>query len=176
MLRMNNYKLVWIMGLSLCLFGAGRAFANEGGKMKLVSSAFSQNQAIPAKYTCKGKDVSPPLSFSNVPDGAASLALIVDDPDAPRGVFDHWIVWNITPDTKELKEGASVPKQGINGYGEQRYKGPCPPPGAAHRYRFKLYALNILLDLPEGSTKAQLEEAMQGHILAQTELVGTFKR
>ena len=164
------------MGLSLCLFGAQRAYAKEDVKMKLQSSAFAHQQAIPPKYTCKGQDVSPPLSISGVPEGAKSLALVVDDPDAPRGVFDHWIVWNISPDTKELVEGASVPKQGKNHFGELHYKGPCPPPGNPHHYRFKLYALDLMLTLEEGSSKAQLEQAMKGHVLAQTELVGTFKR
>jgi hypothetical protein len=144
--------------------------------MKIHSSAFEHNQPIPRKYACDGEDVSPPLTFADVPEGTKSLALVVDDPDAPMGVFDHWIAWNLPPDTKELSEGARVEKQGKNDFGELQYRGPCPPSGSAHRYRFKAYALDTILDLPEGASKKQLEKAMEGHILAKGELVGTYKR
>lgn len=148
----------------------------EVAQMKIQSSAFEHNQPIPRKYTCDGEDVSPPLTFADVPKGTKSLALVVDDPDAPFGVFDHWIAWNLPPDTRELSEAARVEKQGRNDFGELRYRGPCPPPGPVHRYRFNVYALDTILDLPEGVSKKQLEKAMEGHILAKGELVGTYKR
>ncbi len=144
--------------------------------MQIISPAFDNHSPIPMKYTCEGQDISPPLQFSDIPNGAKSLALIVDDPDAPRGTFDHWIVWNLKPDTLSLKEGTSVPNQGINHFKKQTYGGPCPPPGSPHRYFFKLYALDIPIKLKDGSTKAQLEEAMEGHVIGRAELVGTYKR
>lgn len=144
--------------------------------MEIHSMAFEQNEPIPKDYTCDGKDVSPPLIFDDVPEGAVSLALVVDDPDAPMGVFDHWIVWNLSGATGELSEGAPIEKQGKNDFGENRYRGPCPPPGPTHRYRFKLYALDSMLELPEGSGKKQLEDVMKGHILAEAQLVGMYRR
>lgn len=144
--------------------------------MKIESTAFVHHHPIPKKYTGDGEDVSPPLSFLDVPQGAKSLALIVDDPDAPRGTFDHWIVWNLPPDTKMLPEGAKVPRQGLNHFDEQRYRGPLPPKGPLHRYFFKAFALDTLIDLPNGSTKEELQDAMEGHILGKTELVGTYQR
>src|SRR5262245_38388227 len=144
--------------------------------LKIESSAFANHTKIPSQYTCEGKDRSPPLKFSGIPAKAKSLALIVDDPDAPMGTFDHWIAWNIPPSKTELPEGAAVPKQGMNGFGVTHYRGPCPPRGAPHRYYFKLYALDTMLDLEEGSSKQELLDAMQGHILGQGELVGIFQR
>lgn len=145
-------------------------------QMKMHSPAFEHNQPIPKRYTCDGEDVSPPLAFADVPEGTKSLALVVDDPDAPFGVFDHWIVWNLPPDTRELSENARVEKQGRNDFGELRYRGPCPPSGPVHHYRFKMHALDTMLDLPQGASKKQLEKAMKGHVLAKGELVGTYKR
>lgn len=145
-------------------------------EMKIQSSVFGNNQPVPRKYTCEGEDVSPPLSFSDVPKEAKSIAVVVDDPDAPGGVFDHWVVWNIPASTKELPEGAKVEKQGKNDFGELRYRGPCPPRGSPHRYRFKAYALDAVLDLPAGIRKSELEKAMERHILAKAELVGTYRR
>ncbi|MFQ5974963.1 MAG: YbhB/YbcL family Raf kinase inhibitor-like protein [Candidatus Hydrothermarchaeales archaeon] len=144
--------------------------------MKIQTVAFEHNQPIPRKYTCDGEDISPPFTFIDVPKEAKSLALVVDDPDAVIGVFDHWIAWNLPSDIKELSEGAHIEKQGKNDFGELRYRGPCPPPGPTHRYRFKAYALDIMFDLPEGESKKQLEKTMQGHILAEDELVGTYNR
>ncbi len=150
---------------------------------RLTSPAFEQGGGIPARYTCAGENVSPPLEWGEVPEGAKSLALICDDPDAPRGTFVHWVIFNIPPSAKGLAEG--IPKepelsdgsiQGRNDFGEIGYGGPCPPPGPAHRYFFKLYALDTKLDLPPGATKAQVLQAMQGHVLAQTELMGRFAR
>ncbi len=143
--------------------------------MKIQSVAFEHNQPIPRKYTCDGENISPPFTFVDVPQEAKSLALVVDDPEAVVGTFDHWIAWNLPPDTKDLSEDANVETQGRNDYGVLRYRGPCPPSGT-HHYRFKAYALDTLLDLPEGASKRQLEKAMQGHILAEDELVGTYNR
>ena len=144
--------------------------------MKFESSAFKQGQPIPKKYTCEGQDVSPPLVIQNIPEGTQSLVLIVDDPDAPSGTFDHWIAWNISPETTSLSEGANVPNQGKNGFRDTRYRGPCPPPGKPHRYFFKLYALKSMLNLPDGSSKAQVEKAMQEHVLEKAEFYGTYQR
>lgn len=145
--------------------------------LKLSSPAFKHNQQIPSKYTCDGKDVNPPLAIESVPAGAKSLALIVDDPDAPAGTWVHWVVWNIAIGTKEIREHA-VPAgaaQGMNDFRKRDYGGPCPPSGT-HRYFFKLYALDTMLNLDGSATKAALERAMKGHIIAQTELVGLYKR
>jgi Raf kinase inhibitor-like YbhB/YbcL family protein len=148
----------------------------------LIQSVFESQQPIPAKYTCDGENVSPPLKFLQIPPGTKSLVLIVDDPDAPRGTFDHWIVWNLPPNLKELSEGAEElnrlsppPKQGTNGFRKSFYQGPCPPPGKPHHYHFKLYALNTQLSIPEGSSKLDVEKAMQGHIIERAELVGTYQ-
>lgn len=151
--------------------------------MKIESSAFVDRSAIPKEYTCQGADSSPDLKWSAPPEGAKSLALIVDDPDAPAGIWVHWVVWNLPPTLRGLPEGIanneSLPdgtRQGLNDFKRIGYGGPCPPPGKPHRYFFKLYALDSSLELPARSTKAQLERAMQKHILAQAELVGTYQR
>jgi len=144
--------------------------------MEIASPAFEHQQMIPQKYTCDGENVSPPLFFKNIPEKTQSLSLIIEDPDAPKGVIDHWIVWNLAGTTKLLEEGAEVPKQGINGYNVNHYRGPCPPPGKPHRYFFKVYALDITLNLPEGSTKKNLLDAMEGHILGKGELIGIYQR
>ncbi|MFH1276099.1 MAG: YbhB/YbcL family Raf kinase inhibitor-like protein [Candidatus Woesearchaeota archaeon] len=147
--------------------------------MKLSSSVFEHNGNIPSKYTCDGENINPHLTISNVPENAQSLVLIMDDPDAikPAGkVWDHWIIWNIPPSTLIIKENQEP--QGMHGKstgGNLKYKGPCPP-DTEHRYYFKLYALDIELDLAEGSTKKEVELAMEGHILAQTELIGKYSR
>lgn len=145
--------------------------------MKIESSIIKPGQPIPKKFTCEGENISPPLSFRDIPQETKSLALIVDDPDAPNGTFDHWIVWNLTPQTTSLAEGAKVPMEGKNSYRESRYHGPCPPAGKPHRYFFKLYALDTLLNLPAGSSKAEVEKAMKGHIIEKTESFhGTYQR
>lgn len=153
--------------------------------MKLTSSTFSHNQSIPSKYTCDGENVNPPLAIFDVPTNAKSLVLIMDDPDAPAGTWVHWTVWNIDPETKELAEN-SVPQgtiQGETSFGKSGYGGPCPPastqrgePSGTHRYFFKLYALDTTLSLTTSSTKQDLEKAMTGHILEQTELIGLYSR
>lgn len=148
----------------------------------IIESVFESQQPIPSKYTCDGENISPPLRFFQVPQGAKSLALIVDDPDAPRGTFDHWIVWNLPPNLNEIAEGSEefnrlspAPRQGVNGYGKKNYQGPCPPPGKPHHYHFKLYALKEPLILPEGSNKFDVEKAMQGLIIEKAELIGTYQ-
>jgi len=146
-------------------------------KMKLASTAFENNQSIPAKYTCDGENVNPPLVIVDIPEDTQSLVLIVDDPDAPGGTFTHWLVWNIDPQAKEIAEG-SVPQnasQGKNDFGKNGWGGPCPPSGT-HHYFFKLYALDQKIDLPQSANKGDLEKAMQGHILSQTQLIGLYSR
>ncbi len=144
--------------------------------MKLTSSAFANNQPIPSEYTCDGDDLSPPLSISDVPTNAKSLAFVMDDPDAPVGTWDHWVVFNIPLSTREIPKGTEPDGiAGKNSWGRTGYGGPCPPSGT-HRYFFKLYALDTTLNLPQGSTKKDLERAMQGHIIAKAELVGIYKR
>lgn len=152
-------------------------------KLSLSSSAFSDGWKIPVKYTCAGQDISPPLVWSKSPAGTQSLALIVDDPDAPGGVFTHWVLFNLPADTSELSEAIPTAKeldnggrQGKNDFGRIGYGGPCPPPGRPHHYRFTLYALDKLLDLPAGVSKKQVVNTMAGHILAQVQLTGTYQR
>ncbi|MDF2550653.1 MAG: phosphatidylethanolamine-binding protein [Chlamydiales bacterium] len=142
----------------------------------LASPAFQQGQLIPPKYTCQGQDISPPLDFIAIPPKAKSLALIVDDPDAPGGVWDHWVVWNLPPEKHLLEDCLpAAAKQGKNSWGNLGYGGPCPPSGT-HRYFFKAYALDQSLTLHEKATKQELEQAMAGHILAQVELVGLYRK
>lgn len=142
--------------------------------MKMTSPAFQNNEKIPRKYTCDGDDVNPTLRIEDVPEGTASLALIVDDPDAPAGTWVHWVVYDI-PVTDEIAENSVPGKQGMNDFKKKDYGGPCPPSGT-HRYFFKLYALDARLDRDEGLTKEQLIGAMQGHILDQAELIGLYER
>ena len=143
----------------------------------LESSAFEHAQSIPNRYSCEGEDVSPPLRWSNVPEGTRSLAMIVDDPDAPGGVFTHWLAWGLDPAAEELAERESAPHEGRNDFGTSGYRGPCPPPGdGRHRYVFRLYALDTQLELPADAAKAELEQAIEGHVLTTAELVGTYER
>jgi Raf kinase inhibitor-like YbhB/YbcL family protein len=151
-------------------------FAAEGAKMKITSSAFQEGGNIPSKFSCEGADTSPPLQISDVPSGAKSLVLIVDDSDAPGGLFTHWTVWNISPQTTTIAEG-SPPKgiQGTNDFGKSGYGGPCPPSGT-HRYYFKIFALDRELDLHSGAKRGQLDAAIKGHVVAQGELIGRYSR
>jgi Raf kinase inhibitor-like YbhB/YbcL family protein len=153
------------------------------GTMQLTSTAFKEGQPIPTRYTSDGKNVSPPLQWSGVPAGAKSLALIADDPDAPVGVWVHWVVYDLPPTTTELSEDlpksqylSNGARQGLNDFKHLGYGGPQPPPGKAHRYFFKLYALDKLLDLKPGAMKKDVESAMAQHILAQTHLMGVYQR
>lgn len=143
--------------------------------MDLSSPAFESGERIPSKYSCQGENRSPPLQLQNIPDETNTLAIIVEDPDAPNGTFDHWVAWNIVP-ADLLEEGIQVSQQGANTYGSIGYRGPCPPPGLPHRYFFRVYALDSVLDLPVKSSKADLKNAMRGHILAEAELMGTYQR
>jgi Raf kinase inhibitor-like YbhB/YbcL family protein len=143
----------------------------------LESGAFEHAQAIPERHTCDGEDLSPPLRWTNAPDEAQSLALLVDDPDAPSGVFTHWVAWGLDQSAGGLGEGKAAPKEGRNDFGTGGYRGPCPPPGhGRHRYVFRLYALDGDLDLRPGAGKAELEQAIDGHVLLIAELVGTYER
>lgn len=153
--------------------------------MRLTSSAFENGGTIPEKFTCDaGTPPSPALSFEDVPEGTVSLALIMDDPDVPtevkpEGVFDHWVLFNIDASVSEIPEGSTTGTPGANGRGASVYAGPCPPPQyepTEHRYFFRLYALDATLDLPAGSTKAEVLAAMDGHILSTAELMGTYDR
>lgn len=145
--------------------------------MKINSPAFNNGKSIPEQYTCDGKDINPQLVFSDVPASAKSLALIIDDPDSPTGIWTHWLLWNILPNTKEISEG-KVPRgavQGKTNFGAATYGGPCPGKGN-HRYFFKLYALDTMLTIPAGSGKEVLVEAMKGHILSEAEMYGWYER
>ena len=142
--------------------------------MKISSTAFKNNENIPRKYTCQGEDINPPLIFSQIPEETKSLALIMDDPDAPNETFVHWILFNI-PIVDGIDEDSSEGVEGINSAYQEGYMGPCPPSGT-HRYFFKLYALDIKPDLKKGCKKQDLENEMKGHILAQAELIGLYKK
>jgi len=151
--------------------------------LQLKSAVFGEGEEIPKKYTGEGDDISPPLSWTGVPENTRSLALICDDPDAPVGTFVHWVVYDIPPEKKNLDE--AVPgeevlpggaKHGINDFGKPGYGGPHPPPGKAHRYFFKLYCLDAKLDAEAGLNKAKLLDLMQGHIIEQAEIVGLYRR
>lgn len=143
--------------------------------MEITSTTFDDNDDIPTRYGRSYDDINPPLVFSEIPEDARSLALIMDDPDAPSGTFTHWVVYNIAPQELELGEG-DLPDGAINGtndYGEQGYGGPMPPSGT-HHYHFKLYALDDQLELEESVTGEDLEEAMEGHVITKAELVGLY--
>ena len=151
--------------------------------LKIISSSFENGEMIPGKYTCEGENVSPMISWSELPEGVKSLALICDDPDAPGGDFVHWVIFNIPPKLHGLPEAIAAKDilnigalQGVTDYGRSGYRGPCPPPGLAHHYHFKLYGLDIMLEAEENITKYELLEKMEGHILATGEIVGLFKR
>lgn len=158
------------------LFAVTASFAAGGAGMTIGSSAFHQGGDIPAKFTCDGGGTSPPLQITGIPSEAKSLVLIADDPDAPSGMFTHWLVWNIPPQTNSVAEG-SPPKGvlGKNDFGKSGYGAPCPPTGA-HRYYFRVFALDRELSLPSGAKRSQLEAAMKGHVIAQGELMGRYAR
>lgn len=183
---MSSSSLSRALALFLGLALSASLHAVENTAMKLTSPAFADHGAIPALYTCTGTDVAPPLAWTDLPPGTKSLALIVDDPDAPdpaapKMTWVHWVLYNLPPDAKGLPEGvtgAGLPAgthEGLNDWKRTGYGGPCPPIGR-HRYFHKLYALDIALPDLGKPTKAQLEQAMQGHILGQTQLVGTYQK
>jgi Raf kinase inhibitor-like YbhB/YbcL family protein len=180
------------VGVAFCLFALGVAeprailSAAQGARpmtFSISSESFKNGGEIPKKYTCDGADVSPELSWTEPPSGTQSLALIADDPDAPAGTWTHWVLFNVPPATTHLAEGVNkvdeLPGgacQGRNDFRKIGYNGPCPPPGKPHRYFFKLYALNTTLNLNAGSSKQELEQAMQGHITGKAELMGSYRR
>lgn len=151
--------------------------------LTLSSPAFKAGETIPKEFSCEGADKSPHLKWSDVPEGTQSFVMIMDDPDAPVGTWDHWILFDIPANTMELPSGISHDpelsngsRSGLNSWMKHGYGGPCPPPGGPHRYFFKLYALDKKLELPATSTKAQVESAMKGHILAESQLMGIYSR
>lgn len=152
---------------------------NESNPFVLTSAAFQNQSAIPEIYSCNGKDISPPLAWENIPAGGKSLVLIMDDPDAPVGIWVHWILFNLPPDLTGLKENLDAlppgTKTGQNSWRKNAYGGPCPPGNTSHHYYFKLYALDTILDLTEGAKKSDIEKAMDGHILGYAEMVGIYK-
>lgn len=150
---------------------------HSGDPIKVTSSAFSEGGKIPKKYTCDGSDVSPPLRIENLPKGAKSIALIVEDPDAPGRTWTHWLVWNIDPGNTEIREN-NVPShatQGTSDFGSAKYGGPCPPSGT-HRYYFRVYALDAAISLPSSATKSAVEKAIAPHVIAKGSLMGTYSR
>ncbi len=151
--------------------------------LTLSSAAFKEGDEIPVKYTCDGQDISPPLAWVEPPHKTQAIALTVDDPDAPGGVFTHWVLFNIPVHVRQLEEGIPVQEQlengalqGKNDFGKIGYGGPCPPRGVEHRYRFTIYALDNPLDSKAGASKKQILNAMEGYILAQGQLIGTYQR
>jgi len=188
-MRIRKFSLWFLLSvLMLTEVGCGSSLTatSEGEtimNLQITSSAFTEGSSIPKKHTCDAEDASPNLAWSGIPAGARSLALIVDDPDAPGKTWVHWVIYNITPNLAGLPEGVvksatveGIGAQGVNDFRQTGYGGPCPPRGKPHRYFFKLYALDVQLNLKSGATKTELEKAMQGHILAQGQLMGTYGR
>lgn len=165
-------KLILILLLLIFLLGCKQEEITA--KLTITSSSFQNNQQIPSKYTCDADNINPPLIIENIPQETKTLTLIVDDPDAPIGNFNHWIVWNIPP-TLSIQENSIPGTEGINSFKQQSYSGPCPPSGT-HRYFFKVYALDTTLNLDSNSNKADLEKAMKTHILAKGELIGLYSK
>jgi Raf kinase inhibitor-like YbhB/YbcL family protein len=152
-------------------------------KMTITSTAFQNDSTIPQRFTCQGEDLSPVLAWSGAPDGAKSFALLLEDPDAPHGTFIHWVIYNIPATERGLAENfpkrdklPNGTRQGVNSAQQMGYMGPCPPAGKAHRYYFKLYALDAQINIPGEATRDQLVNAMQGHILAEGQIMGTYQR
>src|SRR5215471_13343514 len=148
--------------------------SRNNSSLRVRSDAFSHGGQIPPKYTCEGENINPPLEVSDLPDKTKSLAIIVEDPDAPRGVYDHWVAWNIIP-SEAIAENSRPGVNGRNSFGNTGYGGPCPPSGS-HRYFFKVYALDNKLDLQPGSDKKTLQQAMKEHVLASGELMGHYQK
>ncbi|MGZ5304108.1 MAG: YbhB/YbcL family Raf kinase inhibitor-like protein [Bacteroidia bacterium] len=141
--------------------------------LKITSTPFESGQSIPAKYTCDGEDINPHLNIEGMPIPTQTLALIMEDPDAPSGMFIHWLCWDLPP-VSNIDENSQMGTQGINSFGKKGYKGPCPPRNSKHHYNFKVYALDAKLDLQETATRAELEKAMESHIIAKGELQGLY--
>ena len=172
--------------LSIIILLASGCITKQEDNMENISisaEGFKDGTTIPDVYTCKGKDISPSLSWKGIPAGTKSIALIMDDPDCPGGTFVHWVLYNVPPQTQKLPEGMPHDKtladgsmQGMTDFARPGYGGPCPPPGKPHRYFFKIYALDSMINLPPGASKKQFENEMSGHILAKGEIVGIYKR
>lgn len=184
-----NERQALYTGLSSCghlrMYRRGEEIAEEVTmqNISITSEAFRNGDAIPAEYTCEGRNISPALSWSGAPAGTKSTALIMDDPDAPRRTFVHWVLFNIPAEANNLSPGVPGNKtlsdgsrHGVTDFGRTGYGGPCPPPGKPHRYYFRVFALDTKLDLPAGATKADVERAMAGHIMAKGELMGKYGR
>jgi Raf kinase inhibitor-like YbhB/YbcL family protein len=178
-----------LLGLCACLVALGAGAKLRAGQQapaktfKLETTSFTPGGDIPKKFTCQGPDVSPALTWTEPPAGTRSFALIADDPDAPGGTFVHWVVYNLPPTARKLNEATAGNeemgnggRQGMNDFPMSGYAGPCPPPGKYHRYFFRLYALDTLLNLKGGATRQQVDGAMHGHVLAQAEVMGRFRR
>jgi Raf kinase inhibitor-like YbhB/YbcL family protein len=181
MKQLARIVLAIIIGLAATAFS--QQSSTGAASMTLSSSAFGAGAAIPQQFTCKGADASPALEWSGSPAHTASFAMIMDDPDAPAGTWVHWVLWNFAATARSLPQG--VPRreqlddgarQGKNSFEKVGYNGPCPPAGQTHRYYFRLYALDTKLSLPAGASRDQLDAAMQGHVLAQAEYMGTFHK
>ncbi|MCU0651861.1 MAG: YbhB/YbcL family Raf kinase inhibitor-like protein [Candidatus Omnitrophica bacterium] len=171
---MGNKCCVGILILGFLGLSGTYLYGQGGGGMRITCPAFENNQYMPRKFSCEGEGVNPELNISSISDGTKSLALIVDDPDAPSGTFVHWVVFDI-PLTAQIIENSLPGKLGVTTAGTGEYVSPCPPSGT-HRYFFKIYALDSMLNLKEGISKGALEKAMQGHILDKAELIGLFNR
>jgi Raf kinase inhibitor-like YbhB/YbcL family protein len=176
--RMRRLQISIVVFLQVFLFSfAMGQTVKKVDELKIFSPAFENGGKIPQEYTCDGKNVNPPLKIENAPSNAKSLALVFDDIDAPKGTYVHWVIWNIDPGLKEMRED-SVPEgvvQGVSDFKKRNYGGPCPP-GRAHKYIFRIYALDTLLRLNPDSTKKDLEKAMEGHIISRAQLTGFYKR
>lgn len=173
----HRMLLISLAAILVVVSGAVGKEAVKMGTFSIESTIFKGSSSIPKKYTCDGKDINPPLVIQNVPNGTRSLALIVDDPDAPVGIWVHWVVYNIDPGTREIAENSVPPGavQGINDFNKTSYGGPCPPSGT-HRYFFKLYALDAKLDIKGKVVKRDVEKAMKGHIVGEAQTMGTYRR
>ncbi len=170
-------RLAVVILILIVSLGLGVLWLKREKNLMQLTSVFGDNQAIPSEFTCDGENVNPELNISGVPKEAKSLSLIVDDPDAPSGDFVHWVMWNIGAETTQIKEN-SVPAGamvGKNDFGNNHYGGPCPPSGT-HRYQFKVYALDVKLNLAADAGKKELLNAMNGHILDQAQLTGIYGR
>jgi hypothetical protein len=181
--RLNVLFATAMLGCLVTASGADKTNPQKVMSLQITSTAFSEGQPIPAKYSCAGSDISPPLQWTNTPANTKSFALIADDPDAPVGTWVHWVLYDLPANATGLPEDvaktqtiSSGAKQGMNTWPRLGYGGPCPPPGKPHRYFFKIYALDAMLDLKPGLTKKDLLKAMEGHVLAEGQLMGTYQR
>ncbi len=178
-----NLKLILLSIVILLFAGCTTKEDDYMEKISVLVEGFNEGDMIPEEFTCDGKDISPLISWKGIPAGTKSFALIMDDPDAGGGTFVHWVIYNVPAHTRNLTKGmprnktlADGSMQGMTDFGQPGYGGPCPPPGKPHRYFFKVYALDMNLNLPAGASKSQVENAMMGHILAEGVLMGKYQR